>query len=59
MITRSKSKDFSSLFSLRDADLKEPEGITSTLKKPHWVEAMKEELIALQQNDTWELVVGF
>ncbi|XXG53767.1 hypothetical protein AAC387_Pa03g1810 [Persea americana] len=56
MITRSKSKDFSSLFSLRDGDLKEPKGIASALKRPHWAEAMKEELIALQQNDTWELV---
>ncbi|GKV34540.1 hypothetical protein SLEP1_g42906 [Rubroshorea leprosula] len=37
-------------------DIKEPRLIRKALQLPHWVNAMKEELVAFHRNNTWTLV---
>ncbi|GLT89691.1 hypothetical protein SLE2022_076670 [Rubroshorea leprosula] len=37
-------------------DIKEPKNVQQALRAPHWLQAMKEELAALHQNNTWNLV---
>nr|KAJ0187260.1 hypothetical protein LSAT_V11C900504720 [Lactuca sativa] len=45
---------YSTLFAQKD-----PKGFKSAAKNPKWMLAMHEEMIALQQNDTWVLVPFF
>lgn len=54
MVTRSKSKQ--ALIAANGAANTEPKTIDQALKLPHWYAAMKEEVDALYQNQTWTLV---
>lgn len=56
MVTRSKSKQ--ALVAANGAANTEPRTIDQALTLPHWYEAMKEEVDALHQNQTWTLVPG-
>lgn len=59
MITRSKAKSLShtSLSATRKNTVSsEPESLKDALSTLHWVAAMKEELQALHENETWILV---
>ncbi|RVX04589.1 Retrovirus-related Pol polyprotein from transposon RE1 [Vitis vinifera] len=62
MITRSKLKNDPSLksqmvtFAATRSDISEPKTYRTTLKIPHWLKAMQEEIKALIQNRTWDLV---
>ena len=62
MITRSKLKNDSSLksqmitFFPTRGNIREPKGYFTALKIPHWFEATQEEIKALTQNKTWDLV---
>ena len=62
MITRSKLKNDSSLksqmvtFSGTKSNISEPKTYHTTLKIPHWFKTMQEEITALIQNRTWDLV---
>ena len=38
-------------------DAKEPETIEEASQNPEWIKAMEEEIIALEQNQIWELVL--
>ena len=40
---------------VEDADAKEPETFEEASQSPEWIKAMKEEITALEQNQTWEL----
>lgn len=39
-----------------DQDPSEPTNVDEVLKRPEWLTAMKDELEALDRNETWELV---
>ncbi|KAJ9676055.1 hypothetical protein PVL29_024850 [Vitis rotundifolia] len=62
MITRSKLKNDPSLksqmvtFATTRSDISEPKIYRTTLKIPHWLKAVQEEIKALIQNRTWDLV---
>ncbi|RVX03987.1 Retrovirus-related Pol polyprotein from transposon RE1 [Vitis vinifera] len=62
MITRSKLKNDPNLkfqmvtFAATRSDISEPKTYCTTLKIPHWLKAMQEEIKALIQNRTWDLV---
>ena len=62
MITRSKLKNDPSLkskiitFSTPRGNIREPKGYLTTLKIPHWLKAMQEDIKALTHNHTWDLV---
>lgn len=62
MITRSKLKNDPSLksqmvtFAATRSDISEPKTYRTALKIPHWLKAMQEEIKALIQNRTWDLV---
>ncbi|RVX14187.1 Retrovirus-related Pol polyprotein from transposon RE1 [Vitis vinifera] len=62
MITRSKLKNDPSLksqmvtFAATRSDISEPKTYRTTLKIPYWLKAMQEEIKALIQNRTWDLV---
>lgn len=57
MLTRSKTKNTPNL-ALQATHAKpiEPKTLKSALKNPLWVQAMREELQALHQNNTWTLL---
>ena len=62
MITRSKLKNDPSsksqmiTFAATRSDISEPKKYRTALKIPHWLKAMQEEIKALIQNRTWDLV---
>ena len=62
MITRSKLKNDPSLksqmvtFAAIRSDISETKTYRTALKIPHWLKAMQEEIKALIQNRTWDLV---
>ena len=56
MVTRHKLKNNPSL-ALQTFITTEPKTLKSALKYPQWVTAMNEELQALNQNNTWTLVL--
>lgn len=61
MITRNKDgtrkpKVHFSLINVIDPSLTEPHLVKSALKNKNWVTTMEEELLALRENNTWELV---
>ncbi|RVW89807.1 Retrovirus-related Pol polyprotein from transposon RE1 [Vitis vinifera] len=62
MITRSKLKNDPSsksqmiTFAATRSDISEPKTYRTALKIPHWLKAMQEEIKALIQNRTWDLV---
>ena len=57
MITRSKSGAKHILMMTEfDQDPSEPTNVDEALKRPEWVTSMKDELEALDRNETWELV---
>ena len=43
-------------FMMKVATIREPENFTEAAKDPRWVEAMDEEMQALDKNNTWDLV---
>ena len=43
-------------FAATRSDISEPKTYCTTLKIPHWLKAMQEEIKALIQNRTWDLV---
>lgn len=56
IVTHLKYKNPALLLSIRDKNTSEPTSLYAALKQPQWVPAMKEELSALHDNDTWTLV---
>ena len=42
-------------FMMKVATIREPENFTEAAKDPRWVEAMNEEMQALNKNETWNL----
>jgi hypothetical protein len=56
MITRRKARTHLGLVSSHSSSLLEPRDLDSALQSPHWLEAMKDELTALHQQHTWDLV---
>jgi len=41
---------------VEEADAKEPETFEEAFQHPKWIKAMEEEMVALDRNQTWELV---
>uniref|UniRef100_A0A2N9I2K2 GAG-pre-integrase domain-containing protein n=1 Tax=Fagus sylvatica TaxID=28930 RepID=A0A2N9I2K2_FAGSY len=56
MLTRKKARDLHGLVALKDTDPTEPKSVKTALQSPHWFAAMCDEISALKQNQTWELV---
>ena len=56
MLTRKKARDLRGLVALKDTDPTEPKSVKTALQSPHWFAAMCDEISALKQNQTWELV---
>lgn len=61
MVTRNKDgtckpKVHFSLVHMADPSYTEPRSVKTALKNKNWVKAMEEELAALRENHTWELV---
>ena len=62
LVATSKLKNDTSLkfqmvtFAATRSDISEPKTYRTTLKIPHWLKAMQEEIKALIQNRTWDLV---
>uniref|UniRef100_A0A2N9IBM9 Reverse transcriptase Ty1/copia-type domain-containing protein n=1 Tax=Fagus sylvatica TaxID=28930 RepID=A0A2N9IBM9_FAGSY len=56
MLTRKKAREQLSLVALKVTDSTEPKSVKSALLSPHWLAPMRDELFALKQNQTWELV---
>jgi hypothetical protein len=56
MITRSKTRAHLGLLSSRSPTPTEPRNLSSTFQSSHWLQAMKDELAALHQQCTWDLV---
>uniref|UniRef100_A0A2N9G068 Integrase catalytic domain-containing protein n=1 Tax=Fagus sylvatica TaxID=28930 RepID=A0A2N9G068_FAGSY len=56
MITRRKAREHSCHIVLKPTDPNEPKSIKSALQSPHWLQAMRDEILALQKNHTWVLV---
>ena len=56
MLTRKKAYEQLGLVALKVTESTEPKSVKSALQSPHWLAAMRDELSALKQNHTWELV---
>ena len=56
MITRRKAREHHYCVAFKPTDSTEPRSIKFALQSPHWLHAMQDELAALQQNHTWDLV---
>ncbi len=56
MITRRKACEHHCNIVLEPTDSAKPKSIKFALQSPHWLQAMRDELKALKQNHTWDLV---
>lgn len=56
MLTRGKAREHHCHVVLESTDPTEPKSIQSALQNPHWLQAMRDELTALDQNHTWDLI---
>jgi hypothetical protein len=56
MVTRRKARAHLGLVSSRSTPPMEPRNLPSAFQSPHWFQAMKDELAALHQQRTWDLV---
>jgi hypothetical protein len=56
MLTRKKAREKLGLVALKVTESIEPKSVKLALQSPHWLAAMRDELSALKQNHTWELV---
>ncbi|KAH0721579.1 hypothetical protein KY285_005164 [Solanum tuberosum] len=53
---RKKNPKFANATIVEDENEKEPETFEEAFQNPKWIRAMEEEIVALQLNQTWELV---
>ena len=54
--TKKPNPKYANVAIVEDANAKEPETFAEAFQNPDWSKAMKEEIAALKQNQTWELV---